>query len=164
MICLAKFDFYLMVKSGKSFAKIRSCFQIALFFLFYRNFHPLAPSSLIPSPLTYLILPNVPNPRLSGLRLFGTQEYITYMAVPLVLFRFGVPASPIFRFNHQNLLVLNPQGQGWRYHYIRSVTLDLANRHGFVWWFPRIVLSVSAEVCKLQNACPWVMQNWEILG
>ena len=32
--------FYLMAKSGKSFVKIGSRFQIALFFLFYRNFHP----------------------------------------------------------------------------------------------------------------------------
>ena len=41
-----------MVKSGKSFVKIGSCLQIALFFLFYRNFQHLAYSSL----------PNVPNP------------------------------------------------------------------------------------------------------
>ena len=35
--------FYLMVKSGKSFVKTGSCFQIALFFLFYRNFKPNTP-------------------------------------------------------------------------------------------------------------------------
>ena len=44
--------FYLMVKSGKSFVKIGSRFQIALFFLFYQNFHP-PPLS----PPAYLILP-----------------------------------------------------------------------------------------------------------
>ena len=32
--------FYLMVKSGKSFVKIGSRFQIALLFLSYRNFRP----------------------------------------------------------------------------------------------------------------------------
>ena len=42
--------FYLMVKSGKSFVKIESHFQIALFLLFYRNFHPPPlPSSFIPT-------------------------------------------------------------------------------------------------------------------
>ena len=59
--------FYLIVKSGKSFVIIGPRFQIALFFLFYRNFQPL--TSLIPTlPLsylsTYLILPNVTTPRL----------------------------------------------------------------------------------------------------
>ena len=60
--------FYLMVKSGKSFVKIGSSFQIALFFLFNRNFQPPPPA--------YLILPNVPTHRLLGPpRLFGTQGY-----------------------------------------------------------------------------------------
>ena len=36
--------FYLMVKSGKSFVEIGSRFQIALFFLFYRNFQSLPPT------------------------------------------------------------------------------------------------------------------------
>ena len=36
--------FYLMLKSGKSFAKIGSRLQMAFFFLFYRNFQtPLPP-------------------------------------------------------------------------------------------------------------------------
>ena len=39
--------FYLMVKSGKSFAKIGSRLQMAFFFLFYRNFQsPLPPAYL----------------------------------------------------------------------------------------------------------------------
>ena len=39
--------FYLMLKSGKSFAKIGSRLQMAFFFLFYRNFQtPLPPSRL----------------------------------------------------------------------------------------------------------------------
>ena len=50
--------FYLMVKSCKSFVKIGSRFQIALFFLFYQNFQPPPPA--------YLILRNVPTPRLLG--------------------------------------------------------------------------------------------------
>ena len=47
--------FYLMVKSGKSFVKIGSRFQIALFFLFYQNFHPPP----IPTRL-FDFTPNVP--------------------------------------------------------------------------------------------------------
>ena len=46
MLLLLSF-FYLMVKPGKSFVKIRSSFQIALFFLVHRNFQP---------PSTYLII------------------------------------------------------------------------------------------------------------
>ena len=49
--------FYLMVKPSKSFVKMGSCFQIALFFLFYQNFQLPAYSDL---PFAYLILPNVP--------------------------------------------------------------------------------------------------------
>ena len=48
--------FYLMVKPSKSFVKMGSCFQIALFFLFYQNFQLPAYSDL---PFAYLILPNV---------------------------------------------------------------------------------------------------------
>ena len=47
-----------MVKSGKSFVKIESRLQIALFFLIYRNFQPLSPPAYPPP--VYLILPNVP--------------------------------------------------------------------------------------------------------
>ena len=54
--------FYLMVKSVKSFVKIGSRFQIALLFLFYRNFYaPPATYSYSPPPPAYLILPNVAN-------------------------------------------------------------------------------------------------------
>ena len=69
-------EIFLMVKSGKSFVKIRSRFQVSIFSLFYRNFqHPPTPA--------YLILPNFPTPppffplRLLGPSppLFGTQEY-----------------------------------------------------------------------------------------
>ena len=74
--------FYLMVKSGKSFVKIGSCFQIAPFFLFYQNFQPLHPVYSDSSPVlfTYLILPNVPASSLirtlpppTPTRLFGTH-------------------------------------------------------------------------------------------
>ena len=43
-----------MVKSGKSFVKIESRFQIALSFLFYWNFQPPAPLIPIPDPLSRL--------------------------------------------------------------------------------------------------------------
>ena len=49
--------FYLIVNSGKSFVKIGSYFQIALFFLFYRNFQPtpqLFPTPPSPAP-DYLV-------------------------------------------------------------------------------------------------------------
>ena len=42
--------FYLMVKSVKSFVKIESRLQIALFFLFYRKFPSTPPPSLILTP------------------------------------------------------------------------------------------------------------------
>ena len=72
-----------MVKSGKSFAKIGSRFQIALFFLFYRNFQPSSPPLPLPTPRAYsdlpiyLILPNTPYPssHLLGPSFYGTQEY-----------------------------------------------------------------------------------------
>ena len=61
-LLLLIFFFYLMTKSNKSFVKIWSCFQIALFFLFYRNFQPLRffrppppPSPLIWSYLSQLV-------------------------------------------------------------------------------------------------------------
>ena len=60
--------FYLMVKSGKSFIKIGSRFQIALLLLFDRIFHP-TPAILTPHAHTYLILPNVPAPSLLLLEL-----------------------------------------------------------------------------------------------
>ena len=44
-----------MIKSSKSFVKIGSSLQIALFFLFCRNFQAPPPASP-----AYLILPNVP--------------------------------------------------------------------------------------------------------
>lgn len=52
--------FYLMVKSSKSFVKIRSNFQIALFFwffLFYRNFQPSPISRhIMTSPLIWIYI------------------------------------------------------------------------------------------------------------
>ena len=55
-----------MVKSGISFVKIESCFQIAFFFLFYQNFQLPAYSDL---PSAYLILPNVQHPRPTSISL-----------------------------------------------------------------------------------------------
>ena len=87
MLSLLSF-FYLMVKSGKSFVKIESRFQIALFLLFYRNFHP--PPRLF-RPLANLILPNVltpslfPTPRLLGSScLVGMQEYL-YSCIHIII-------------------------------------------------------------------------------
>ena len=51
--------FYLMVKLGKPLFKIGFHFQIALFFLFYRNFYPRPPTLT-----AYLFGPNVPSPPL----------------------------------------------------------------------------------------------------
>ena len=65
--------FYLMVKSGKSFVKIGSRFQIALLFLSYRNFRPPPP----PDP-PFIMTPIEPLPLLPTrtlLHLFGTQVY-----------------------------------------------------------------------------------------
>ena len=67
--------FYLMVKLGKPLFKIGFHFQIALFFLFYRNFYPRPPTLT-----AYLFGPNVPSPPWIRTpppppRLFGTQEY-----------------------------------------------------------------------------------------
>ena len=47
-----------MVKSGKSFVKIGSRLQIALFFLFYRNLNPPYPFSVHSNFPAYLILHN----------------------------------------------------------------------------------------------------------
>ena len=58
--------FHLILKSGKSFVKIESYLQIALFFFFYWNLKlpppwPVHPPSLFQPP-AYLILPNLPTP------------------------------------------------------------------------------------------------------
>ena len=53
-----------MVKLGKSFVKIGSRFQIALFLLFYQNFRTHFPIPRLFRPPAYLILPNVPILRL----------------------------------------------------------------------------------------------------
>ena len=57
--------------------KIGSCLQIGFFFLLYRSFQPPLPFILTPPPPTYLILPNVPTPKLirTSSHLFDTQEY-----------------------------------------------------------------------------------------
>ena len=67
---------YLMLKSGKSFAKIGSRLQMAFFFLFYRNFQTPLP----PLPLICLVLPNVPTPpppKLSNATLWS--NFISYV-------------------------------------------------------------------------------------
>ena len=55
-----------MLKSGKSFVKIGSRFQIALFFLFYQNFQTHSPTPRLFRPPAYLVLHNVPILRLLG--------------------------------------------------------------------------------------------------
>ena len=60
---------YLMVKWGKPFVQIESRFQIALFFLFYRNFQ------LSPLIWFYLMFQAPSSPLIRTPRLFGTQEY-----------------------------------------------------------------------------------------
>ena len=59
--------FYLVVRSVKSFVKIGSRLEIALFFLFYQNLY--SPGLFPPLTPAYLILPNV-----STLRLLGTSS------------------------------------------------------------------------------------------
>ena len=73
--------FHLILKSGTSFVKIGSYFQIALFFLFYQNFKLPSPCLAHPpslfQPPTYLILPNLPTPHPQLIRtvhLCGTLE------------------------------------------------------------------------------------------
>ena len=50
---------------------VKSRLQTALFFLFNGNFHPLPPSPTYYDLPAYLILPNVPTPRLLGHALPG---------------------------------------------------------------------------------------------
>ena len=59
---------YLMVKWGKSFVKIVSGFQIALLFLFYRNFQPTSPRARANSdpPLIWFYLMFQPSRLLGG--------------------------------------------------------------------------------------------------
>ena len=58
-----------MVKSGKSFAKIGSRLQIALFFLFYQNFqHPTTPPPTTP--------PAYSNPNFMVLSIEQTISYV----------------------------------------------------------------------------------------
>ena len=53
-----------MVKSGKSFVKIESRFQIALFFLFYQTLRSLPPFRLFQA-LAYKDPPFIQEPRVS---------------------------------------------------------------------------------------------------
>ena len=89
-----------MVKSGKSFAKIGSRFQIAFTFLFTEIFnHPsLRPLAYSDHPV-YFILSNFPIPVLIGTppppRLFVTQEYPVMKLLSFTILASSIIASAI---------------------------------------------------------------------
>ena len=69
-----------MVKSGKSFVKTGSRFQIALFKISY------LPSPTYSAPPPHLISPNAPTPTLITIAVsFGTQEYMIRFSSHLIL-------------------------------------------------------------------------------